>query len=149
MFTEPRSDIHDLAAAIVQLVRAEGPQSFKGVFKRLPNCFRPTKGDLRWSPKRPNERMWQTLVRDLSRNQNRDLTYDKYPPIPNCPLEYVGMKAGSHSGLFILRESDDRRDAHVHDVQRSGEASVQRSLFDLSYERDTHGRLRASRVLGG
>ena len=133
MFTEPRSDIHDLWPVVVKLVRAEGPQSLRGVFKRLPNYFRPTKGDLRWSITRKGDRMWMTQVRNLSRNQNPDPKYDRYPPIPGCPLVYIGMKAGSHSGRFELRELDDRRDAHVHDVQRSGgEASEQRSLFDMS-----------------
>jgi hypothetical protein len=133
MFAEPRSDIHDLWPAVVKLVRAEGPQSLRGVFKRLPNYFRPTKGDLRWSVKRRGDRMWQSEVRNLSRNQNRDPTYRKYKSIPNCPLEYVGMKAGSHGGLFILHELDDRRDTpDVHDTKGSGEAFLQRSLFDMN-----------------
>ena len=133
MFAEPRSDIHDLWPAVVKLVRAEGPQSLRGVFKRLPNYIRLTKADLRRSLTRRGDLMWQSEVRNLSRNQNPDPKYRRYKPIPNCPLEYVGMKAGSHSGLFILRELDDRRDTpDVHDMKRSGEAFVQRSLFDMS-----------------
>lgn len=129
MFAEPRSDVHEVAAGTVKLVRAEGPQSLRGVFKRLPNYMHLTKGDWRWSVTRDGDRMWMTQVRNLSRNQNHDPKYRKYPPIPNCPLEYVGMKAGSHSGLFILHELNDQRD--VPDVQHV----TQRSLFDEDHMR--------------
>ena len=101
-FTEPRSDIHDLAPALEKLVREKGRQKFRGVFKRLPDYIHLSRGDLRWSLSRRDERMWQTQVRNLSRNQNRSPKYDKYPPIPNCALEYI-------KGWFILREPDDPR----------------------------------------
>ena len=150
MFAEPRSDIHDLAAALVKLVRAEGPQSLRGVFKRLPNYAHLTKGDRQWSLTRRGDRMWQTEVRNLSRNQNGDPKYRKYKALPNCPLEYVGMKAGSHSGRFELRETHiDRMPVECNPSAPLHTKVTQVSLFDLLDEADmkqmsggriTHGR---------
>lgn len=102
IFTEPRSDIYDLAAATEKLVEAKGPQSLKNVFARLPNYFKPTKGDQRTSLSRPPELMWQTDVRNLSRNQNPDPKYRQYHPIKGCKLIYEGRIPGVHEGLFKL-----------------------------------------------
>jgi len=124
MFAEPRSDVHEIAAGTAKLVRAEGSQSLRGVFKRLPNYMHLTKGDRQWSGTRGGDRMWMTQVRNLSRNQNPDPKYDRYPPIPNCPLVYISMKAGSHSGRFELHELDNPRD--VRDAP-----SAEGWLFDV------------------
>lgn len=114
-FTEPRSDIHDLAAAVEKLVRAKGPQSLRDVFKRLPDYLHLTRGDLQRSTSRSCDLKWHTEVRNLSRNQNRHPTYKCYPPIPGIALEYEGTKVGSRGGRFILREPDEaglvRKDA--------------------------------------
>jgi len=115
IFTEPRSDIHDLAAAVEKLVRAKGPQTLQEVFKRLPDYMHLTRGDLRRSTSRPGDLMWQTEVRNLSRNQNRSPIYRRYPPILKCALEYS-------DGRFMLRELD------AVDEER------QKSLFDLPKE---------------
>jgi len=114
IFTEPRSDKYDLAAAIENLVRAKGPQSLQDVFKRLPGYIHLTRVDQRRSNSRSCELMWQTNARNVSRNQNYSPKYRKYPPIPNCALEYKNCR-------FILRELDDPHDVRdardIHDAQ--------------------------------
>jgi hypothetical protein len=94
-FTELRSDIHALASAIEALVRAEGPQTIREVFKRLPSYIEFTEGDLRNSMSRAAEQMWQTEVRNLSRNQNPGPPYRRYRAIENCTLVY-------EHGIFAL-----------------------------------------------
>jgi hypothetical protein len=90
-----RSDIRVLALAVETLVREEGPQTIREVFKRLPSYIKLTKGDLRNSISRAPELMWQTDVRNLSRNQNTGLPYRQYRAIENCMLVY-------ERGIFSL-----------------------------------------------
>lgn len=94
-FRELRSSIRDIAPAVEQLVLEEGPQAMREVFRRLPAYIDFTAGDLRKSASRVNEAMWQTEVRNLSRNQNPSLRYQRYQPIAGCALVY-------EQGVFFL-----------------------------------------------
>jgi hypothetical protein len=114
IFTEPRSDICDLALATMKLVQKLGPQSFQDVFKNLPGSgfITLTRADLRVSPSRAPELMWQAHMHNVARHQDRtNPKYRQYPPIEGCALIYEGRKRGVHDGRFILPHHVEERAA--------------------------------------
>jgi hypothetical protein len=152
-FTELRSDIRVLALGIETLVRAEGPQTIREIFKRLPSYIKLTEGDLRKSISRAPELMWQTEVRNLSRNQNPGLPYRQYRAIENCLLVYergifalspVKPWAGQYHGTTAERDASQKAEAMSTNKDNDNTKTVENESHSAKKQLSTGAALPAN-----